>query len=257
VCKHAGSGWLSACAGAPKQDRLDSISNDGSSHGGGGHVRFGPDTDAPAPPGAQPGAGNASSAAALRRALSRNTIVPRDVFSDGASAGAGENGAPADNNSNSSHAPGASEPPADHSHQNGRLDEPSARPAPQDLPLSPFHSAATAPYAPEGQQAPACGEQQQLPLMQQQEQQQQPPQGPASHAAQHPAGTVPRSPSLKALQELTASAAEQPEQADGAALSPFEAARQRSVHWSQEPQPPPPKGALSVCVPPVILHPIF
>lgn len=62
------------------QDKLDSLN---ASVRGGSHVRFEDrdEDDAPAPPGAKPAGEDGG--AALRRALSRNTIVPQQVY-DGA-----------------------------------------------------------------------------------------------------------------------------------------------------------------------------
>lgn len=64
------------------QDKLDSLN---ASVRGGSHVRFEDrdEDDAPAPPGAGPKPAGEDGGAALRRALSRNTIVPQQVY-DGA-----------------------------------------------------------------------------------------------------------------------------------------------------------------------------
>lgn len=76
------------------QEKLDSTNASGR---GGSHVRFEDRDrdDAPAPPGAGPAPSGADGAAALRRALSRNTIVPQSVYDGGASSSDGGGSAPA------------------------------------------------------------------------------------------------------------------------------------------------------------------
>ncbi|CAL8463743.1 g3277 [Coccomyxa elongata] len=75
-------------------ERLDSTNASGR---GGSHVRFEDRDrdDAPAPPGAGPAPSGADGGAALRRALSRNTIVPQSVYDGAASSSDGGGSAPA------------------------------------------------------------------------------------------------------------------------------------------------------------------
>lgn len=72
------------------QDKLDSLN---ASVRGGSHVRFEDrdEDDAPAPPGAGPKPAGEDGGAALRRALSRNTIVPQQVY-DGAPSSTADSG---------------------------------------------------------------------------------------------------------------------------------------------------------------------
>lgn len=185
---------------------------------------------------------NPDGAGALRRALSRTTIVPRDVIPPDDEGPPGDAGAGVASASCNDPAAGA---PANTQQPSAALPEPQSQQQPAAavarrsvvpaVMVSPFQDATEAEGLGEDRQ------QEGLPLLPGQPPQQQQLQRRPSGLPRVPshdslnAGLQQRSASLKALQELTAAGpepAEAGQEPRGGIPSPMREARQHTVHWS-------------------------